>query len=156
MMKSKYFMIYHLKFNSIFYNLTKLKIIRMESNTTTPTAVTENEYKAILKKLEMHLIKTIIGALVIAILGAGLTSLSFYYNTKSTINELKTNAIQTTSDVKALSTDVNTIKSTLSITGIYTTESIDKVKKLETDVSTINTNIGEIYKILYEIKGKQK
>lgn len=119
-------------------------------------AVAEQEEKLTLKKLQGHLIKTILGALGVALVGAFFTSYSFFYKTNTNIDELNTNKIETKQDIKELKKDVNDIKISLTNTGFYTEDNKEKINNLEQDVKDIKKNQEEMVKLLYEIKSRQK
>lgn len=118
--------------------------------------VSLKEDKITLKSLQKHLIKTIFGALVLALLGAFLTSYSFYFNANHNLDELNKNKDETKQDIKELKKDVADIKTTLSNTTIYTTENKEKAKTLENEISDMRKQQDEMIKILYEIKAKVK
>lgn len=118
--------------------------------------VSLKEEKITLKSLQKHLIKTIFGALALALVGAFLTSYSFYFNANYNLDELNKSKDETKQDIKELKKDVGEIKTTLSNTTIYTTENKEKAKSLETDISDMRKQQDEMIKILYEIKAKVK
>jgi peptidoglycan hydrolase CwlO-like protein len=109
-----------------------------------------------LKSLQSHVIKSLFGALAIALLSAVLTSYAFYYNTNNNLDELNKSKAETSQDIKALKSDVADIKSTLSNTTFYTTDNKEKVKSLESEIKDMRKQQDEMLKILYEIKAKQK
>jgi len=108
-----------------------------------------------LKKLQNHLIKTIAGALAVAIVGAFLTSSAFYYRTNYNLNELNQSKIEARQDIKELKADVNDIKVSLSNTGIYTTDNKEKIDALNSDVKEIRKSQEEMLKILININNKK-
>jgi len=108
------------------------------------------------RSLQNHLIKTAIGALVIALLGGFLTSYASYYRTNDAISELNKSKDESKQDIKDLKKDVADIKLTLSSTGIYTNNNKEEITQLKNDVSEIKKSQGEMMKLLYDIKSKQK
>ena len=118
--------------------------------------VSLKEEKITLKSLQKHLIKTIFGALGLALIGAFLTSYSFYFNANHNLDDLNKSKDETKQDIKELKKDVSEIKTTLSNTTIYTTENKEKAKSLENDISDMRKQQDEMIKILYEIKAKVK
>ena len=116
----------------------------------------EIDEKLTLKKLQNHLIKTILGALVVTIIGAFFTSYSFYYNTISNISELNDSKIETAKDIKDLKIDVNEIKINLSNTGIYTSANKEQINNLNSDIKEIRKSQEEMMKILIEMNGKRR
>jgi cell division protein FtsB len=116
-----------------------------------------------IKKLESHLVKTILGALAVGIVGAFFTSLGFYYNSINKFDNLEQSKIQTKIEMKELKdnvegikTDVAEIKTSLSNTGIYTTDNKERISTLEADVKEIKESQIEMIKILYELKARKK
>jgi cell division protein FtsB len=116
-----------------------------------------------IKKLESHLVKTILGALAVGIVGAFFTSLAFYYNSINKFDNLEQSKIQTKIEMKELKdnvegikTDVAEIKTSLSNTGIYTTDNKERISTLEADVKEIKESQIEMIKILYELKARKK
>lgn len=126
--------------------------------------VPQNENETItIKKLESHLVKTIIGALAVGIVGAFFTSLGFYYNSINKFDNLEQSKIETKIEMKELKdnvegikSDVSEIKTSLSNTGIYTTNNIERISTLEADVKEIKASQVEMIKILYELKARKK
>jgi peptidoglycan hydrolase CwlO-like protein len=114
------------------------------------------EEQLTLKSLQNHLIKTVLGALAVTLVGAFFTSYAFHINTNNSINTLNTSKEETQKDIKALKTDVADIKMSLSNTTFYTADNKEKVKSLENQISDIKKNQDEMLKILYEIKAKVK
>lgn len=114
------------------------------------------EEKLTLKALQNHLIKTVLGALAVTLVGAFFTSYAFHINTNNSIDALNKNKAETTEDIKSLKSDVADIKMTLSNTTFYTTDNKEKVKSLETEISEIKKQQDEMLKLLYEIKSKVK
>ena len=108
-----------------------------------------------LKKLQSHLIKTILGALAVAIVGAIVTSSAFYYRTNYNLNELNESKIEARQDIKELKADVNDIKVSLSNTGIYTTDNKEKIDALNSDVKEIRKSQEEMLKLLININNKK-
>lgn len=108
-----------------------------------------------LKKLQNHLIKTILGALGVAIVGAFITSFVFYYRTNYNLNELNESKIETREDIKQLKENVNDIKVSLSNTGIYTTDNKEKIDALNADVKEIRKSQEEMMKILIQLNNKK-
>ena len=119
-------------------------------------ATVPQEEKLTLKLLEKHFIKALFGALAVALVGAFLTSYTFYFNANNNLQELNKNKSETKQDIKDLKTDVADIKMTLSNTTFYTTDNKEKVKSLETEISDMKRQQDEILKLLYEIKAKVK
>jgi cell division protein FtsB len=116
-----------------------------------------------IKKLESHLVKTILGALAVGIVGAFFTSLAFYYNSINKFDNLEQSKIETKIEMKELKdnvegikTDVAEIKTSLSNTGIYTTDNKERISTLEADVKEIKESQIEMIKILYELKARKK
>ena len=116
-----------------------------------------------IKKLESHLVKTILGALAVGIVGAFFTSLAFYYNSINKFNELENNKNETKIEMKELKNnvegikaDVSEIKTSLSNTGIYTSDNKQRISTLEQDVKDIKEAQVEMIKILYELKARKK
>ena len=126
--------------------------------------VPQNENETItIKKLESHLVKTIIGALAVGIVGAFFTSLGFYYNSINKFDNLEQSKIETKIEMKELKdnvegikSDVSEIKTSLSNTGIYTTDNKERISTLEADVKEIKESQVEMIKILYELKARKK
>jgi len=126
--------------------------------------VPQNENDTItIKKLESHLVKTIIGALAVGIVGAFFTSLAFYYNSINKFDNLEQSKIETKIEMKELKdnvegikSDVSEIKTSLSNTGIYTTDNKERISTLEADVKEIKESQVEMIKILYELKARKK
>ena len=58
-----------------------------------------------IKKLESHLVKTILGALAVGIVGAFFTSLAFYHNSVNKFEELEQNKVDTKIEMKEFSAD---------------------------------------------------
>ena len=114
------------------------------------------EEKITLKSLQKHLIKTIFGALALALVGAFITSYTFYFNANHNLGELNKSKEETKQDIKELKKDVGEIKTTLSNTTIYTTENKEKAQGLENQITDIRKQQDEMIKILYEIKAKVK
>jgi len=126
------------------------------------TTVPENDTITI-KKLESHLVKTILGALAVGIVGAFFTSLAFYYNSINKFDNLEQSKIETKIEMKELKDnvegiklDVSEIKTSLSNTGIYTTDNKERISTLEADVKEIKESQIEMIKILYELKARKK
>jgi len=119
---------------------------------STQTIKTEQNLST--KELQNHLIKTILGALAVALVGAFLTSYVSTYTTKNSIDELNKSKEETSKDIKALKNDVNDIKISLSNTGIYTTNNIDDIKALKDDVKEIKKSQEEMLKLLYQMNKK--
>lgn len=122
-----------------------------------------NDNTLTIKKLESHLVKTILGALAVGIVGAFFTSLAFYYNSINKFDNLEQSKIQTKIEMKELKdnvegikTDVAEIKTSLSNTGIYTTDNKERISTLEADVKEIKESQVEMIKILYELKARKK
>ena len=116
-----------------------------------------------IKKLESHLVKTILGALAVGIVGAFFTSLAFYYNSINKFDNLEQSKIETKIEMKELKDnvegiklDVSEIKTSLSNTGIYTTDNKERISTLEADVKEIKESQIEMIKILYELKARKK
>jgi cell division protein FtsB len=116
-----------------------------------------------IKKLESHLVKTILGALAVGIVGAFFTSLAFYYNSINKFDNLEQNKTETKIEMKELKdnvegikSDVSEIKTSLSNTGIYTTDNKERISTLEADVKEIKESQVEMIKILYELKARKK
>lgn len=109
-----------------------------------------------MKKLQGHLVKTIAGALVVALLGAVATCFGFYYKTNDGVSSLNISRLETQQDIKGLKIDVADIKLTLSNTGIYTNNNEEQIKQLKMDVNEVKKSQDEMLKLLYEIKAKQK
>lgn len=109
-----------------------------------------------LKILQSHLIKTVVGALAVALVGAFLTSYVSSYTTKDNIDELNKDKVETHNDIKTLKADINEIKISLSNTGIYTNTNKDDIKTLKDDVREIKNNQDELLKVMYAIQAKQK
>ena len=107
-----------------------------------------------LKSLNTHLVKTIIGALAVAMVGSILTSFISNYTTQNSIDELNKSKTETAQDIKSLKADVNDIKLSLSNTGIYTTNNIDDIKALKDDVKEIKKSQDEMLKLLYQLNKK--
>lgn len=125
--------------------------------------VPQNNDSITIKKLESHLVKTILGALAVGIVGAFFTSLAFYYNSINKFDELETNKNETKvemkelkSNVEGIKADVAEIKTSLSNTGIYTTDNKERISNLEQDVKDIKEAQVEMIKILYELKARKK
>jgi cell division protein FtsL len=116
----------------------------------------EIDERLTLKSLQNHLIKTILGALVVTIIGAFFTSYSFYYNTVNNITELNESKTETANDIKELKKDVSEIKINLSETGIYTTANKEQIDNLNSDIKEIRKSQEEMMKILIEMNGKRK
>ena len=116
----------------------------------------QQEQPFTLKVLEKHLVKTILGSLVIALVGALIASFAFYYNTNSNLDELNESKEETSQDIKVLKNDVSEIKTALSGTNIYTNLNSEEVKTLKAEVSDIKKQQDEMIKVLYEIKAKVK
>jgi len=108
------------------------------------------------RSLQNHLIKTAIGALVIALLGGFFSSYASYYRTNDAISELTKSKDESKQDIKDLKRDVAEIKLNLSNTGIYTNNNIEEIKSIKQDIKEMKTSIDEILKVLYEVKSKQK
>ena len=108
-----------------------------------------------LKKLEGHIIKTIIGALIVAFIASVGSHYAFYYKATDDIQDLKNNKVEMKDDIKELKSAVSDIKMAISNTGIYTNENKDKINSLEQDVKDIKLQQAEMLKVLYEIKAKQ-
>ena len=120
------------------------------------TATAQEDGSLTLKKLQNHLIKTMAGALAVALIGAFITSYGFYYHTTDSIEELNNSKTESRQDIKDLKIDVNEIKTSLSNTGIYTNNNKEDIKTLRQDVNDIKKSQDEMLKVLYEIKSKQK
>jgi hypothetical protein len=121
-----------------------------------------NQETLTIKKLESHLIKTIIGALAVGIVGAFFTSFAFYYNSGNRFKNLEQSKIETKIEMKELKDnvegikyDVGEIKTSLSNTGIYTTDNKERISTLEQDVKEIKESQVEMIKILYELKARR-
>jgi hypothetical protein len=114
------------------------------------------EEKLTLKIIQSHLIKTILGALGVALVGAFFTSYGFFYKTNTSIDILNSNKIETKHDVKELKKDVNDIKIALTNTGFYTEDNKEKIDNLEQDVKDIKKSQEEMMKLLFEIKSRQR
>jgi ABC-type transport system substrate-binding protein len=115
-----------------------------------------------IKKLESHLVKTILGALAVGIVGAFFTSLAFYYNSINKFQDLEQSKVETKVEMKELKDnvegikyDVGEIKTSLSNTGIYTTDNKERISTLEQDVKEIKESQVEMIKILYELKARR-
>ena len=122
-----------------------------------------NDNTLTIKKLESHLVKTILGALAVGIVGAFFTSLAFYYNSINKFDNLEQSKIETKIEMKELKdnvegikSDVSEIKTSLSNTGIYTTDNKERISTLEADVKEIKASQVEMIKILYELKARKK
>ena len=122
-----------------------------------------NDNTLTIKKLESHLVKTILGALAVGIVGAFFTSLAFYYNSINKFDNLEQSKIETKIEMKELKdnvegikSDVSEIKTSLSNTGIYTTDNKERISTLEADVKEIKESQVEMIKILYELKARKK
>lgn len=122
-----------------------------------------NDNTLTIKKLESHLVKTILGALAVGIVGAFFTSLAFYHNSVNKFEELEKNKVDTKIEMKELKdnvegikSDVSEIKTSLSNTGIYTTDNKERISTLEADVKEIKESQVEMIKILYELKARKK
>jgi peptidoglycan hydrolase CwlO-like protein len=111
--------------------------------------------KLTLKKLQNHVIKTILGAFALAVVGASLTSYAFYHNTTYNLKELNDNKDETKNDIKVLKQDVNDIKVSLSNTGIYTTDNKEKIDILNEDIKEIKRSQEEMMKLLISISNKR-
>jgi predicted transcriptional regulator len=59
-------------------------------------------------------------------------------------------------NVEGIKTDVAEIKTSLSNTGIYTTDNKERISTLEADVKEIKESQVEMIKILYELKARKK
>lgn len=114
------------------------------------------EEQLTLKSLQNHLIKTVLGALAVTLVGAFFTSYAFHINTNNSIDELNKSKAETKQDIKELKNDVADIKMTLSSTTFFTVDNKEKVKSLETEISEIKKQQDEMLKVLYEIKAKVK
>lgn len=119
------------------------------------TATTKKEENLSIKELQTHLIKTVLGALAVAMIGAFITSYISTYTTKNSIDELNKSKTETAQDIKSLKADVNDIKISLSNTGIYTNNNIDDIKALKDDVKEIKKGQEEMLKLLYQINLKK-
>lgn len=126
-------------------------------------SIQQQEETLTLKKLQSHLIKTIVGALAVALLTAMGASYLLIYQTKDSVEELNQNKIETKEDIKqlkdnfeSLKNDISDIKISVSNSGIYTTDNKEKVKSLEEDVRDIKKNQEEILKLIYEMKARQR
>ena len=108
--------------------------------------------KLTLKKLQNHLIKTFIGALGIAVVGAIITSWTFYSNTNFNLKELNQNKEETRQDIKELKKDVGDIKISLSNTGLSTTGNQKEIDELKSDIKDIKKSQEEMLKLLLTIK----
>lgn len=110
--------------------------------------------KLSLKQLQNHLIKTILGAFGVAILGAVITSYTFYYNTNYNLKELNQNKIETSQDIKELKKDVSEIKISLSNTGLNTTSNQREIDELKSDIKDIKKSQEEMMRLLVTISKK--
>lgn len=124
--------------------------------------VAKQEEKLTLKKLRNHLILTLAGSLVIAVVGAFFTSYKFYLNTNRNIEELYENKIEVKEEMKEvrgnidqIKTDIGEIKTKVSNSGIYTDVNKERINTLESDVKEIRKSQEEILKVLYQLKGKK-
>lgn len=108
-----------------------------------------------LGELQKHLVKTIIGALGVALIGAFLTVYIATYKQGDDISELKNNNIETKEDIKQLKAAVSDIKIALSNNGIYTADNKEKIATLQQDVKDMKQQQDEMLKVLYEIKAKK-
>ena len=122
------------------------------------TTVSDNikEEKLTLKILEKHIVKTILGSLAVALVGALITSFTFYYQTNSSINELNQSKEETKQDIKTLKNDVSEIKTSLSGTNIYTNLNKEEVQTLKVEIAEMKKQQEEMLRVMYEIKAKVK
>lgn len=110
--------------------------------------------KLTLKKLQNHLIKTILGAFAVAVVGAIITSYTFYNNTNYNLEELNQSKIETSQDIKELKKDLNEIKISLSNTGLSTNSNQKEIDELKSDIKDIKKNQEEMIKILLTMSKK--
>jgi len=118
--------------------------------------IASKEDKLTLKSLQNHLIKTVLGALAVTLVGAFITSYAFHINTNNNLDELNKNKSETKADIRELKNDVAEIKTSLSNTNIYTVSNKEKAQSLENQISEIKKQQDEMVKLLYEIKSKVK
>jgi peptidoglycan hydrolase CwlO-like protein len=110
--------------------------------------------KLTLKQLQNHLIKTILGAFAVAVVGAIITSYTFYTNTNYNLEELNQSKTETSQDIKELKKDVNEIKLSLSNTGLSTTTNQKEIDELKADIKDIKKSQEEMMKLLLTMNRK--
>lgn len=125
--------------------------------------VPEKEKTLTLKELQSHVIKTIVGALAVAVIGSFITIYSFYYSTINTIDNLKESKTETQSEIKELrisvdkiNDNVNEIQTKLSNTNIYTDNNKEQIKSLNERMGNMEKKQDEMLNILYDIKSRRK
>ena len=109
-----------------------------------------------LKTLEKHLVKTIAGALVIALVSASLTAYGLFYHTQDVVQDLVENKSEMKTDVKTLKENVYEIKTALSNNGIYTNQNKDDIKDLKAKVDNLSAKQEEMYQLLLDMKLHQR
>jgi peptidoglycan hydrolase CwlO-like protein len=117
-------------------------------------SVAMQDEKLTLKKLQNHIIKTILGALAVAVVGALITSWTFYKNAQFNLEELNESKMETSQDIKELKKDVNEIKISLSTTGLSTNTNQKEIDELKSDIKEIKKSQEEMMKLLYTISKK--
>jgi Co/Zn/Cd efflux system component len=110
---------------------------------------TTQEQPLTLKSLQSHLIKTIVGALAVAILGAVLTAWGSHYQTKEAIEMLTKEQQETRGIVDKHSELLSKSSESNSVSDV-------QIKNLEQRMTSMEKTQQDILKLLIEINTSQK
>jgi len=130
------------------------------------TEAVETEEDDYMKVMQKHFFKTLVGAFAIAIVGAAITSFTFYYKTNDAIGDLTVKADDNATEIGEVKTTVDEIQATIAADktapAVLATEVVNINKRLDdwqkrqdrTDerIDMMNSKMDKIVEILLENK----
>lgn len=114
-----------------------------------------------IKALQKHIVYTIIGCIIVTIVGGITTSFAFYHKTNNEIANIIENDKKQDASINKVYSTVNQINEKLGSTNTVTAVSDEKIKGLENQIQSTNEQMKimqqtqlEMLKMLSEIKRK--
>lgn len=114
-----------------------------------------------IKALQKHIVYTIVGCIVVTIIGGATTSFAFYHKTNNEIANIIENDKKQDASINRVYSTVNQINDKLGSTNTVTAISDEKIKGLENQIQSTNEQMKimqqtqlEMLKMLSEIKRK--